>query len=63
MGVEGKVPMTLKIPAGAGGLGNLVASDEFDRHPGQPALPLAWQWNHNPDTSIGPSANAPDFFA
>ncbi|HYG34045.1 MAG TPA: glycoside hydrolase 43 family protein [Clostridia bacterium] len=49
MGVDGKVPMTLKIPAGAGGLGNLVASDEFDRDPGQPALPLAWQWNHNPD--------------
>jgi beta-xylosidase len=32
-----------------------VASDEFNRKPGEP-LPLAWQWNHNPDNrfwSIG----------
>jgi beta-xylosidase len=49
MGVDGKVPMTLGIPAGAGGLGNLVASDEFARSAGQTPLPLAWQWNHNPD--------------
>jgi beta-xylosidase len=49
MGVDGKVPMTLKIPAGDGGFGNIVASDEFDRGSGQPLLPLAWQWNHNPD--------------
>jgi beta-xylosidase len=26
-----------------------VASDEFERQPGEPALPLAWQWNHNSD--------------
>ena len=36
--------ITLKGP------GNLVASDEFDRQAGEP-LPLAWQWNHNPDNS------------
>jgi beta-xylosidase len=32
-----------------------VASDEFNRRPGEP-LPVAWQWNHNPDNrfwSIG----------
>ena len=39
MGVDGKVPMTLSIPAGPGGLGNIVASDEFDRSPGQPRHP------------------------
>jgi beta-xylosidase len=49
LGVDGRVPMTLDIPAGAGGLGNIVASDDFDRRPGAPVLPLAWQWNHNPD--------------
>jgi beta-xylosidase len=49
LGVDGKVPMTLDIPARKGGLGNLVASDEFDRRPGEPAFPLAWQWNHIPD--------------
>ena len=37
------------------GLGNIVTSDEFNRKSGEP-LPLAWQWNHNPDNrywSIG----------
>jgi beta-xylosidase len=49
LGVDGKAPTTLNIPVGKGGLGNIVASDEFERRPGDPALPLAWQWNHNPD--------------
>jgi beta-xylosidase len=61
MGVDGKVPMTLKIPAGAGGLGNLVTSDEFDRSPGQPVLPLAWQWNHNPDHRYWSLSQRPGF--
>ena len=49
LGVDGKAPMTLDIPAGEGGLSNIVASDDFVRQPGEPALPPAWQWNHNPD--------------
>ena len=51
LGQDGKVPMTLDIPAGAQGVSGasgIVASDEFNRQPGDPALPLAWQWNHNP---------------
>ncbi|RZJ85539.1 MAG: glycoside hydrolase [Massilia sp.] len=51
LGDNGKVAMTLDIPAGAqgvSGVSGIVASDEFDRRPGDPALPLAWQWNHNP---------------
>ncbi|MGL4942563.1 MAG: glycoside hydrolase family 43 protein [Thermoguttaceae bacterium] len=45
-GVEnGKVPMKLNITKESRGLGNIVASDEFDHK----KLPLAWQWNHNPD--------------
>ncbi|MFG6432904.1 glycoside hydrolase 43 family protein [Roseateles sp. LYH14W] len=51
LGENGKVPMTLDIPAGAQGVSGasgIVASDEFDRRPGDPVLPLAWQWNHNP---------------
>ncbi|KQW49979.1 MULTISPECIES: glycoside hydrolase 43 family protein [unclassified Roseateles] len=50
-GKDGKVPMTLDIAAGAQGVSGasgIVASDEFNREPGDPALPLAWQWNHNP---------------
>jgi beta-xylosidase len=55
LGVDGKVPMILDIPAGEGDLANIVASDEFNRKLGEP-LPLAWQWNHNHDNrywSIG----------
>jgi beta-xylosidase len=51
LGTGGKVPMTLDIAAGehgGSGVSGIVASDEFDRRPGDPALPLAWQWNHNP---------------
>lgn len=52
LGVDGKVPETLDIPTGAqgaSGVSGIVASDEFERAPGEPDLPLAWQWNHNPD--------------
>jgi len=49
LGVGGKVPDTLDIPESREGLGNIVVSDEFSRKAGEPVLPLAWQWNHNPD--------------
>jgi beta-xylosidase len=55
LGVDGKVPATLALPSGtmgAGGASGIVASDEFNRKPGEPALPLVWQWNHNPDNSL-----------
>ena len=55
LGVDGKAPLTLDIDDNEKGLGNIVACDEFDRQPGDP-LPLAWQWNHNPENrfwSIG----------
>jgi beta-xylosidase len=61
MGVDGKVPTTLTIPAGAGGISGIVASDEFNREPGQPALPLAWQWNHNPDNTHWSLAQRPGY--
>lgn len=49
LGESGKVPDTLNLPASKGLIPGIVASDEFDRQPGDPALPLVWQWNHNPD--------------
>lgn len=49
LGEQGKVPEGLDLPAGNGIIPGIVASDEFDRGKGQPALPLVWQWNHNPD--------------
>jgi beta-xylosidase len=27
-------------------------TDEFSRKKGEPALPLVWQWNHNPDNRL-----------
>jgi beta-xylosidase len=52
LGVNGKVPETLDLPASKGLIPNLVASDEFTRKKGERALPLVWQWNHNPDNKL-----------
>ncbi len=52
LGVEGKVPERLNLPAGRGVVPGVVASDEFERAPGERPLPLAWQWNHNPDPAL-----------
>ncbi len=47
LGEDGKVPDELDLPASRGLIPGLVASDEFERKPGERALPLVWQWNHN----------------
>jgi beta-xylosidase len=49
LGIDGKVPDTLDIPVKNIGVKKIVASDEFKRKSGDNKLPLAWQWNHNPD--------------
>ena len=52
LGVNGKVPETLNLPASKGLIPGIVASDEFSRKKGDPGLPLVWQWNHNPDNQL-----------
>jgi beta-xylosidase len=52
IGVNGKVPDILDLPGSTGLIPGIVASDEFNRRKGDPALPLVWQWNHNPDNSL-----------
>ena len=52
IGIDGKVPETLDLPASKGLIPGIVASDEFNRKKGEPTLPLVWQWNHNPDNSL-----------
>lgn len=52
LGTDGKVPQTLNLPPSTGLIPNLVNSDEFSRKKGAPALPLVWQWNHNPENSL-----------
>lgn len=49
VGTNDKVPEEIDIPAGKNALSGIVASDEFNRKSGDNSLPLAWQWNHNPD--------------
>jgi beta-xylosidase len=45
-GVNSKVPAQLEIPVENDSIPKIVASDEFDW---DADMPLAWQWNHNPD--------------
>jgi beta-xylosidase len=52
LGTDGKVPQTLDLPVSKGVIPGIVNSDEFNRKKGEPALPLVWQWNHNPDNSL-----------
>ncbi len=52
LGIDGKVPDNLDLPASKGLIPGIVASDEFNRRKGEPALPLVWQWNHNPDNKL-----------
>jgi len=48
IGVNGKAPDFLDLPASKGLIPGIIASDEFKRKKSDPALPLVWQWNHNP---------------
>jgi beta-xylosidase len=52
LGENGKVPATLNLPASKGLIPGIAASDEFKRKRKDAALPLVWQWNHNPDNSL-----------
>jgi len=52
LGVNGKVPETLDLPANKSLIPGIVASDEFTRKKNEAPLPLVWQWNHNPDNSL-----------
>jgi beta-xylosidase len=52
IGINGKVPEMLDLPASNGLIPGIVNSDEFNRKKGEPALPLVWQWNHNPDNIL-----------
>jgi beta-xylosidase len=61
LGVNGKVPDTLNLPANKSLIPFIVNSDEFTRKKGEPALPLVWQWNHNPDNSLWSVTERPGY--
>jgi beta-xylosidase len=52
LGIDGKVPETLNLPANKNLIPGIVHSDEFTHKKNDAALPLVWQWNHNPDNSL-----------
>jgi beta-xylosidase len=52
IGVNGKVPETLELPSSKGLMPGIVASDDFNRKKRDLALPLVWQWNHNPENTL-----------
>lgn len=52
IGVNGKLPESLDLPASKGIMPGIVASDEFTRQKNDRALPLVWQWNHMPDNKL-----------
>jgi beta-xylosidase len=52
LGIDGKVPDDLDLPASKGLIPGIIAPDEFNRRTGDRALPLVWQWNHNPDNNL-----------
>ncbi len=74
LGDDGNVPARLGIERKGDGLGNLVASDEFERPHDllrkmktaaetnayrRDAFSPAWQWNHNPDNRLWSLATRP----
>lgn len=61
LGVNGKVPETLDLPASKGLIPGIVNSDEFTRKKGERALPLVWQWNHNPDNRFWSITERPGY--
>lgn len=53
LGLNGKAPDVLEgLPANKSLIPGIVSSDEFTRRKKDAALPLVWQWNHNPDNSL-----------
>ncbi|MEO7047716.1 MAG: glycoside hydrolase, partial [Ferruginibacter sp.] len=52
LGVDGKVSETLDLPANKSLIPGIVNSDDFSRKKNERALPLVWQWNHNPDNNL-----------
>ena len=52
IGVDGKVPETINLPANKSLISTIVNSDEFSRKKKEADLPLVWQWNHNPDNAL-----------
>ncbi len=61
IGVDGKAPSEIDLPASKGLIPGIVNSDEFTRRSANATLPLVWQWNHNPDNKLWSLTQRPGF--
>ncbi|MCJ8208598.1 glycoside hydrolase 43 family protein [Mucilaginibacter sp. RS28] len=61
IGINGKVPDTLDLPANRSLIPGIVNSDEFTRKSKDAPLPLVWQWNHNPDNQLWSVTERPGY--
>ena len=61
IGMYGKVPDMVNLPASKTNRPGIVAPDDFSRKPGSILLPLVWQWNHNPDNRFWSLKKRPGF--
>ena len=61
LGVNGKAPEKLNLPPNKSLIPGIVNNDEFIRKKGEPALPLVWQWNHNPDNALWSLTERPGY--
>ena len=61
LGIDGRVPEMVNLPASKTKKPDIVASDDFKRKPGNILLPLVWQWNHNPDNRFWSLTKRPGF--
>jgi beta-xylosidase len=59
--LAGKVPEELDLTPNKSLIPGVVASDEFNRKRKDVALPLVWQWNHNPDNRFWSITKRPGF--
>ncbi len=61
LGTNGQAPDTLSLPPNQSLIPGIVQSDDFTRPEQRNSLPLAWQWNHNPDNSLWSLTERPGF--
>jgi xylan 1,4-beta-xylosidase len=59
IGVDKKTPDNLDLPKQKTVIPEIVASDEFNSK--AKALPLVWQWNHNPDNKLWSLTQRPGY--
>jgi beta-xylosidase len=48
LGINHQAPDTIALAPNRSIMQGIISSDEFSRRAGERALPLVWQWNHNP---------------